>query len=89
MLVSLMDITERKLAEEALTASTSELKTRNEELMRFNRVATGRELRMIDLKRQINELCSRSGQPPRYVLDFAKVGTPGGSDGDPKSEGTR
>ena len=42
----------------------------NEELTRFNRAAVDRELRMIELKKQINELCGRLGQQPRYPLDF-------------------
>jgi len=39
-------------------------------LARFNRAAVGRELRMIELKREINEMCGQLGQPPRYALDF-------------------
>jgi len=41
----------------------------NEELERFNSVSVGRELRMIDLKQEVNELCIQAGQPPRYALD--------------------
>jgi PAS domain S-box-containing protein len=63
------DITERKLAGDALRAS-------NEELERFNRATVGRELRMVDLKKEVNELCGRVGAPPRYNLDF--VNEPGG-----------
>ena len=57
------DITERKRAEEALRA-------KNEELQRFNRASVGRELRMVELKQQINELCQQLGQPPRHPLEF-------------------
>lgn len=63
------DITERKRAEEALRQSHTELEQHAEELSRFNRVAVGRELRMIDLKKEINELASRLGEPPRYPVD--------------------
>ncbi|MBI5739394.1 MAG: PAS domain S-box protein [Nitrospirae bacterium] len=59
------DITERKRADEAL-------RQRNEELTRFNSAAVGRELRMIELKKEVNELCGRVGDSPRYPLDFEK-----------------
>jgi PAS domain S-box-containing protein len=57
--VLVTDITERKLAEEALRAS-------NQELTRFNEAMVGRELRMIELKQEINALCAQFGQPLRY-----------------------
>lgn len=53
------DISERKRAEEALRASHAVL-------AKFNALAVGRELRMIELKREINELCARLGVPPRH-----------------------
>lgn len=58
------DITARKQAMEALRAS-------NEELTRFNRAAVGRELRMVELKREINALRAAAGQPPQFDLQFA------------------
>jgi PAS domain S-box-containing protein len=64
------DITERKRAEEEITRYAEEMKVKNEDLARFNRVAVDRELRMIELKKQVNELCVRSGQPPRYEIEF-------------------
>lgn len=67
------DITESVQSEQALRRQADELKARNEELMRFNQVATGRELRMIALKREINELRHLAGQPPRYPLEFDKT----------------
>jgi hypothetical protein len=39
-------------------------------LERFNRASVGRELDMIDLKQQINELSQRIGQKPPYPLAF-------------------
>ncbi|RME94144.1 MAG: DUF3365 domain-containing protein, partial [Verrucomicrobia bacterium] len=55
--------------EAALIRRAEELKRVNEELVRFNRAAVGRELRMIELKREVNELCHLAGVPPRYALD--------------------
>jgi PAS domain S-box-containing protein len=59
------DITERKRNEEKIQAA-------NKELIRFNNAMVGRELRMIELKKEVNELCEIVGQPPRYPLDFEK-----------------
>jgi PAS domain S-box-containing protein len=67
---NIRDITERKRAEESVRERAIELNARNQELERFNNVATGRELRMIELKREINDLCRQIGEPPRYRLDF-------------------
>ncbi len=43
-----------------------------QELERFNRVAVGRELRMIELKTEVNELCRKSGGSPRYQMEFGE-----------------
>jgi PAS domain S-box-containing protein len=64
-----LDITERKQAEEALRAT-------NDELTRFNNAMIGRELRMIELKQEINALCAQLAQPPRYVAEFADQAQP-------------
>jgi PAS domain S-box-containing protein len=66
------DITERKRAEEEVRRGIKELNAVNEELLRFNRVMEGREIRMIELKKEVNELLARAGMPPRYPLDFEK-----------------
>jgi PAS domain S-box-containing protein len=68
----LMDITERKKNEEALLHSHAELSARAEELARFNRAAVGREVRMIELKKEVNELCLRLGENARYSLEFER-----------------
>jgi PAS domain S-box-containing protein len=60
-----LDITERRRAEEEVRRSL-------DELTRFNRAMVGRELRMIGLKKQINELRGKLDQPPLYPLDFEK-----------------
>ena len=66
----LRDITERKQAEDALRRQTEELRARNEELTRFNRAAAGRELRMIKLKQEVNDLAAKLGLPRPYALAF-------------------
>jgi len=63
--VVLTDITVRKRAEESLRQS-------HEELARFNGFMVGRELRMLELKREINALCALAGEPPRYQVEDLK-----------------
>jgi PAS domain S-box-containing protein len=53
------DITERKQAEAKITDQL-------DELQRWNDVMQGREERMIELKKEVNELLARTGEPPRY-----------------------
>jgi len=60
------EITGRKQAEEALRQKMEEIRASNAELEQFNRAAVGRELRMIELKEEIDELCRRLGEPPRH-----------------------
>jgi len=59
-------------AEAALRKQTAELQARNNELDRFNRLAVGRELRMVELKRELNGLYERLGEPPRYEITEVK-----------------
>lgn len=67
------DITERKKAEQELSDRASELQRRNQELDRFNRSAVGREIRMIELKQEVNDLCRSANLPPRYGTDAAEM----------------
>jgi len=69
--VAVRDITERKRAEDALRKS-------NEDLGRFNKAMVGRELRMVELKREINGLRERLGEGGRYKTDFAEPEKKGG-----------
>lgn len=54
-----LDITERKQA-------GAQLADQLDELRRWQAVTLGRETRILDLKREVNELLARAGQPPRY-----------------------
>jgi two-component system CheB/CheR fusion protein len=56
------DPTEKKRTEEAL-------REQMDELTRFNNAAVGRETRMIELKKEVNELRARLGEPARYTLE--------------------
>jgi plasmid stabilization system protein ParE len=53
------DVTERKRAEK-------ELATTVDELQRFNQLTVGREERMIELKREVNEMARKAGIAPPY-----------------------
>lgn len=55
------DITERKNSEK-------ELSEKLDELMRFHRLTVGRELMMIELKKEINELLKNAGLDEKYVI---------------------
>lgn len=57
--VIIRDISERKKAEEAQ-------KRLVQDLAQMNKLMTGRELKMIELKKEINELCTELGRPARY-----------------------
>jgi two-component system CheB/CheR fusion protein len=74
ILLAIEDITERKQAEWVLEQSHAQLQAHAEELTRFNEVAVGRELRMIELKKEINELCRQSNEAVRYPLEFEQDG---------------
>jgi hypothetical protein len=58
VVLTFVDITERQRAIEELT--------------RFNRAAVNRETRMVELKKEINDLCARVGEAARYSLEFTK-----------------
>lgn len=63
------DITARSRAEADMRRHDEELRQRNEELERFNRASIGRELAMIELKRQVNDLSRELGRDPPYKVD--------------------
>ena len=55
------DISERKNVE-------NEVKLKMQEAEAFNKVAVGRELKMIELKKEINELNEELGKAERYQI---------------------
>ena len=59
------DITERKLAED-------EFKKQVKEIDRFNKLMMGRESKMIDLKKEVNELLEKVGKPKKYNIEELK-----------------
>ena len=65
------DITAKRLTIEALQRQGQQLLQRNEDLDHFNRVMVGRELDMIDLKRQVNALSLELGRAAPFNLDFS------------------
>ena len=67
LLLAIEDVTERKRAEETL-------RTHAEELSRLARGMVGRELRMIEMKKEVNELCHRLGEVGRHPLEFEQDG---------------
>jgi len=66
---------EQRVAErtEELQRNYAELQSMNHDLVSFNNVAIGRELRMIELKEEINALCAAAGLPRRYPLEFGEA----------------
>ena len=55
------DITEHKETEDRLRRTMSNLE-------RFNRLAVGRELQMIELKREVNDLLRSMGREEKYRI---------------------
>jgi hypothetical protein len=57
---------ERQRANQFLAEKAQELEKANSELAEFNRLMVDRELRMIELKTQMNDLLREVGRPPAY-----------------------
>ena len=62
------EVIERKKAEALLHERVAELARANADLERFNQLSVGREQRMIELKREVNALLAKAGQPPAHDL---------------------
>lgn len=71
-----VDITERRLAEDRI-------KNQLVELTRWQDVMLGREERVQELKREVNELCRRAGENPRYQSQHAAPSDPEAVEGKP------
>jgi hypothetical protein len=63
---------EMVLSQDQMLRDSKELHRSNDDLMRFNRAAVDRELRMIELKKEVNELCKKHGEPNRYDMGYLK-----------------
>ena len=59
--VFVIDISERKKAE-------NDLQIKMDELENYKKLTIGRELKMIELKKQLNELLKETGREDRYVI---------------------
>ena len=59
--ISTRDITERINAEK-------EIRQKIDEMTRFQKLTVGRELVMIELKKEINEYCQKMGEKNKYVI---------------------
>ncbi len=63
-----LDITEQKRNEEEIREMNEELLDKSEFLEKFHKVTVGREFRMIELKKEVNSLLERLGEPAKYSL---------------------
>jgi two-component system NtrC family sensor kinase len=68
------EIGEHKATAKALEHNSVQLKESHAELLHFNRLAVGREQRMIELKRQVNQLCVEAGKSLVYDMNRAEEG---------------
>ena len=55
-------------ANEQLEQRVAELREKCAELERFNKVTVGREVRMIELKQEVNALLQAAGKPEKYHI---------------------
>ena len=60
----------------ALQQQSDALRRQNDELERFKKISVGRELGMIDLKRQVNALSRELGRAEPFNLAFADASPP-------------
>ncbi|MBA3612348.1 MAG: hypothetical protein H0W49_05410 [Nitrospirales bacterium] len=63
------EIDKRRAVEQNLRNQADDLKEVNDELLQINRHMCGRELRILELKQEINRLSQSFGRPSPYGLD--------------------
>lgn len=68
MVGSHIDITALKKAQSNLEKATEKYKKKADELSQFNKDMVGRELRMIELKKEVNQLLTEHGQSEKYTI---------------------
>jgi two-component system, cell cycle sensor histidine kinase and response regulator CckA len=66
VVIIFQDVTGKRRIEEELQKQAKELARANSDLTSFNRAMVGRELRMIELKKEVDQLCRQFGLPTRY-----------------------
>jgi PAS domain S-box-containing protein len=62
------NITERVKIEEELRKNQENLTEKMRQLERFNNLSIGRELKMVELKKEVNELLMKLGDSPKYRI---------------------
>lgn len=64
------EVLEEKVAERTrdILKTNTKLKSRNKELETWFEVTVDRELKMLELKKEINELLEKSGEKPKYEI---------------------
>lgn len=68
ILLAFQDITDQKRAEQEMLAARAQLDVYSQEVSRLNTAAEKQEQRIAELKKQVNDLCERLGQPVPYAL---------------------
>jgi menaquinone-dependent protoporphyrinogen IX oxidase len=64
-----VDVTERKATEAKMQSLVQELQQKVSELEQFEQVVVGRELKMIELEREVETLRRRLSGPARLPFD--------------------
>jgi uncharacterized protein YerC len=64
----LRHVAELKYIADELTKANVTLKKKTTELEHFNNLMVGREMKMIELKKEINELLKKSGETEKYII---------------------